>query len=197
MSHFTVLVIGENPEEQLAPFQENNMDDCPEEFLEFHDMEDELRDNYETDTVTKVVMPDGRLLSTWDDEFKVSGSICIGTNSHKVPDHLEKREVSVKEIYKTFDEYARKYHGYKKDERKDRYGYWENPNAKWDWCLLGGRWSGFFNLKPNREGIQGHHRAKDFASITGEVVEVLSAKSTTTTRNHIICYLSHFQLLYE
>jgi len=36
MSHFTVLVIGENPEDQMRPFQENNMDDCPEEFLAFN-----------------------------------------------------------------------------------------------------------------------------------------------------------------
>ena len=41
MSHFTVLVIGKNPEQQLAPYQENNMRDCPSEFLAFNDIEDE------------------------------------------------------------------------------------------------------------------------------------------------------------
>jgi len=35
MSHFTVLVIGKDVEEKLAPFQENNMDDCPKEYLKF------------------------------------------------------------------------------------------------------------------------------------------------------------------
>ena len=35
MSHFTVLVIWDNPEKQLAPFQENNMDDCPKEYLKY------------------------------------------------------------------------------------------------------------------------------------------------------------------
>lgn len=30
----TCLIAGENYEEQLAPFQENNMGDCPEEFLD-------------------------------------------------------------------------------------------------------------------------------------------------------------------
>lgn len=35
MSHFTVLVIGDDIRAQLAPFQENNMGDCPKEFLKF------------------------------------------------------------------------------------------------------------------------------------------------------------------
>ena len=34
--HFSIIVAGDNWEEQLAPFQENNMGDCPEEYLEFY-----------------------------------------------------------------------------------------------------------------------------------------------------------------
>lgn len=40
MSHFSVLVIGPNVEEQLAPYQENNMGDCPKQYLTFHEDED-------------------------------------------------------------------------------------------------------------------------------------------------------------
>ena len=43
MSHFTVMVIGDNPEEQLAPYQENNMGDCPQEYLEFNDLTESLK----------------------------------------------------------------------------------------------------------------------------------------------------------
>ncbi len=78
MSHFTVLVIGDNWEEQLAPYQENNMGTCPKEYLEW------------------------------------------------VP-----------------------------DEDADDGGYWENPNRKWDWYLMGGRWTGFFKLKSGSRGILG------------------------------------------
>lgn len=89
MSHFTVLVIGENPEEQLAPFQENNMGNCPREYMKFRvwgdDGEDHWFDNEEA--------------------FKNSGL------------------------------------------RSEEKGYWENPNRKWDWYSLGGRWTGFFKLK--------------------------------------------------
>jgi hypothetical protein len=148
MSHFTVLVIGENPEAQLAPFQENNMGDCPSQYMEFTDNEDENRREYEEGTTTKVIMPDGRKLNSWDDEFRVNDSIGHGSGTHKVPDHLEKREIKFTEIYKTFEEYMSDWHGTKKrDEKTGRYGYWENPNAKWDWYSLGGRWAGFFILK--------------------------------------------------
>ena len=34
--HFSIIVAGDNYEEQLAPFQENNMEDCPKEYLEFY-----------------------------------------------------------------------------------------------------------------------------------------------------------------
>lgn len=34
-------------------------------------------------------------------------------------------------------------------------GYWENPNAKWDWYLVGGRWSNFFKLKQGARGKRG------------------------------------------
>ena len=81
MSHFSVAVVTntgseEEVERLLAPYQENNMGDCPEEYLEF--IEDEDAD---------------------------------------IDDETGKR------------------------------GYWENPNAKWDWYRIGGRASGLLKLK--------------------------------------------------
>lgn len=35
------------------------------------------------------------------------------------------------------------------------YGHVTNPNAKWDWYEIGGRWSGFFDLKANATGLKG------------------------------------------
>ena len=46
MSHFTVAVITESldkVDELLAPYQENNMGNCPKEYLEFYDIEEEYR----------------------------------------------------------------------------------------------------------------------------------------------------------
>ena len=114
MSHFTVIVFGDDAEKQLAPFQENNMGDCPDAYMEFND---------ETEYIQK----------EWADE-----------------------DQETKDEYNNdVDAYASDYHGYKKDEETGKYGYWENPNAKWDWYQLGGRWAGFFKLKPGAKGTEG------------------------------------------
>lgn len=42
------------------------------------------------------------------------------------------------------------------DPVKQKRGHWYNPNAKWDWWEIGGRWSGFLNLKENRIGRYNH-----------------------------------------
>lgn len=148
MSHFTVLVIGEEPENQLAPYQENNMGDCPDEYMVFESDEEEYLSQYEIDTTTKVIMPDGRMLNTWDNEFRKPRTYGIGSYTHEVPNHLEQRVMPLKELYPTFEEYMKDWCGYeKRDEKEGKYGRWTNPNSKWDWYLLGGRWTGFFKLK--------------------------------------------------
>ena len=109
MSHFTVLVPAESMEElkeRLAPYQENNMKDCPEEYLEFFDITDEVESYFK--------------------EYK-----------EKYP-----------EDYCTLEQYA-KDDGYeiKYDGDEVRCGYLENPNARWDWWMPGGRWTGTLKLK--------------------------------------------------
>jgi hypothetical protein len=153
MSHFTVLVIGDNPEKQLAPYRENNTRDCPQELLEFHETETEYLKEYEEDAIERIVMPDGSLISMFDDEFRIDeNGFGIGSQTHEVPDHLEKTEIPFKELYPTFEDFMKDHHGYtKRDDKTGRYGYWENPNAKWDWYELGGRWTGFFKTKPDCE----------------------------------------------
>jgi hypothetical protein len=158
MSHFTVLVVGSNPEEQLAPYQENNMGNCPDEYMEFHSTEEKYLEQYENETVDKVVMPDGRLLNKWDEEFRKRGSFGLGGGTHEVPAGLEIRKVPFKELYNTFEEFVADWCGDKeRDEKIGKYGYWENPNRKWDWYELGGRWMGFFKLKsPNMKATLGN-----------------------------------------
>lgn len=38
------------------------------------------------------------------------------------------------------------------DKTTGRKGYWHNPNAKWDWYELGGRWRGTLKLKKGKQG---------------------------------------------
>ncbi len=67
-------------------------------------------------------------------------------------------QIAFKDKYATFEEYMKDYHGYeKRDPDTNKYGYWYNPKAKWDWYELGGRWNGFFKLK---EGFIGKVQEK-------------------------------------
>jgi hypothetical protein len=150
MSHFVVVIIGDDVEGQLKPYQENNMGDCPKEYMEFNDREDEMLKDYQTGSTEKVRTPEGELLWSWDERFRVKGQMGTGTGTHKVPDDCEKVELAYTELYPTFEDYASDYEGYKKrDEEMGRFGYWENPNAKWDYWRVGGRWGGYFPVLPN------------------------------------------------
>lgn len=94
VSHFCVLVFSDDVERDLAPFQENNMGDCPRKYLAFFDKTDEVKETWEK----------------YEDKYENS-----------------------------IEKFARKYHGYVKTD-DGKFGYWENPNAKWDWYQVGGRY---------------------------------------------------------
>lgn len=178
MSHFTVLVVGSNFEEQLAPFQENNMGDCPRNYLEFHNTEDELIAEFEEDICEVYVNESLRNVEgknywrfKWDSYFTqkypIHGTESPGLFGHGPDidkeriqaDGWELKELSYKELYDTFEEFCTKHHGYnERDLEMGKYGYWENPNAKWDWYQVGGRWAGFFKIKPGSLGIRSDSR---------------------------------------
>lgn len=162
MSHFTVLVkvpghlikditntevVSAELELMLAPYQENNMGDCPKEFMEFMDMEDEIREEYENGSVERVRLDDGTLVSPRDRRFKVQEGHIV---RYEVPDHLKRVHVPMPDAYGSLDEFAENYCGYERDDETGKYGYWENPNKKWDWWVIGGRWRGMLRIK---EGV--------------------------------------------
>lgn len=163
MSHFTVCVrVGANAisecgsvesavEKMLAPYQENNMGDCPREFLVFTDIEDESRNDYETGSSSMVALEDGSRVYPWDERFRVPGTFGIGGGSHKVPEHLQRVDVPHRERFATFEQFMAEYCSETRDEETGRYGYWENPNKKLDWWKIGGRWTGLFPIKQGVE----------------------------------------------
>jgi hypothetical protein len=153
MSHFTVLVIGEDYEKQLAPYQENNMGDCPKEFMQFNDVTEEYKKQYEEDGRDMIKMPDGTLVSPYDQRFKVMEK----PNCYKtvIPDDCQKVEIKYKDMYDTFEKFMEEECDYEVDPETGKPGYWENPNRKWDWYQVGGRWCGFFKLKEGSRGELG------------------------------------------
>jgi hypothetical protein len=206
MSHFTVLVIGENPEEQLKPFDENLR-------VEFNDKTEEYREEYETKMVDefycsshsswghriskelfetlqkskvgRVIVYDVKKLDAfaylklggkYRGYYEVeNGKRCKGTMWFEVEEILETthpdsttcfegkvrlrkiskpKKIALKDRYPDYEEYLRDWHGVEDDERQ---GYDYNPKAKWDWYQLGGRWTGYFKLKPGKKGDLGEY----------------------------------------
>jgi hypothetical protein len=152
MSHFTVLVVAKDTKDlhsRLIPFYEygcsTDNDELVTPYLVFKSTEKEMREEYETETVERVVMPDGELVAPWDARFTVKGDHFFDSKQ-VIPENLEKREVKFPEIYPTFEEFAEEWHGSSKDPEHG-YGYWHNPNAKWDWYQVGGRWEGLLLTK--------------------------------------------------
>ena len=156
MSHFAVCVITKADDEEelvklLAPYQENNYGDCPKEYMEFVDEEDENFEEYQNGSCEMVRCPDGSLKYRWDDAFRIPGEIGIGTDTHKVPEGEGYEHVNVyhKDRFKSFEEYMEEYVGYNgHDPETNRYGHWENPNAKWDYWSVAGR----FGAVPLKNG---------------------------------------------
>lgn len=202
MSHYSILVIGDNIEQKLAPYQENNMGDYPEEFLEFVDMQDEFDEEWESNESTvQQIYP--RYLQVYDatliDELMTKGitgfinysSVLDVITEDKIYEFYFRGETSgtikssyaivsdvtgngkegytfkackvmppekykIRDYYKTYEEFVRDYHGFNSpDEKTGRYGYWKNPQAKWDYYRIGGRYTGLLQLKENGKGRRG------------------------------------------
>lgn len=149
MSHYTVAVIVDKLDENevakmLAPYQENNMGNCPREYLAFNSITEEYKKTYEEGTRAMILIDDNKLVSEYDDMFKkeiVEEGHCFPTTTYEVPEKYRKVEIPYKLLYPTFDDFMKEYEGETKDEETNDYGYWENPNRKWDWYEIGGRWN--------------------------------------------------------
>lgn len=59
----------------------------------------------------------------------------------------------IRERYSSIEEFAYQDYGCRKDDKTGRFGFYQNPNGKWDWYQLGGRWPGELILKKGTEGI--------------------------------------------
>jgi hypothetical protein len=170
MSHFCCvliiqddLIIGpekilERVDQDMAPFMENCCEEPDKMYMKFYDEEDAYNKQYSEDSQEYVVMPDGRLLLPWDEEFRVKDKKDpMGFfGKPEPPKELERKMIPFKEKFSTFEKFVKEWHGRaKRDETYNRYGYFQNPNAKWDWFEIGGRWTGYFQLKPGRKGGKG------------------------------------------
>jgi hypothetical protein len=207
MSHFSVLVIGENVEQQLAPYHEFECTGRNDEYVVDVDKTEEARSEYESNTTTRYRDPDGNLHDPYEDRFyrdpteeeiKEAGPLGFGSfgsrngvshyskdwgdgrgyraKIHFIPDGWEEIKVPTSTV-KSFRDFCEDWYdgkplveGEAPDlEEAHKYGHLlvnangevirlidrTNPNKKWDWWIVGGRWTGWLKLKPGADGSVG------------------------------------------
>ena len=158
MSHFTVIVIGSDVEEQMEPYAEQEFQ---EQYAAFNDTEDESLEEYLNKEVELVVLADGSVHTKYEEQFRQRDPNSYQTE-YVYPNNSVMRKGKFTEVYPTFEEFMEGWHGTsERDEKTGRYGYWHNPNAKWDWYQVGGRWTGFFKPKAGAVGYLGEPGAFD------------------------------------
>lgn len=123
MSHFSVFVIGEDAEKQLAPYHEFECTGVDDEYVQDVDVTEECREHgleyYGLD----------KKLVTSETDVDRAGEHMYGYAL--VTDPVNADATLVKAVNRT------------------------NPNKKWDWYQLGGRWSGFLLAKAGCAGVRG------------------------------------------
>lgn len=155
MSHFAVAVLTDGTKtvsELLEPYQEHNVPEpVDEKYLVFVDTEEENRAAYDNGVRTFYHIngeddEDEALVPSWSKAFRKPDAPRWrhSSSDYEVPEGTRAVEVPLTAIYPTFDDYMREYLNEDRDAETGRYGYWENPNAKWDWYEVGGRWTQFF-----------------------------------------------------
>jgi hypothetical protein len=130
MSHFTVMVMGEEPEKQLAPYHEFECTGVDDEYVQDVDITDEVRGEISKDGKTLV-----QALGWYglEDRIVEHESMVDRANGHKYGYAVVRNGELVKAIDRT------------------------NPNKKWDWYQLGGRWTGLLKLRIGFDGEAGDH----------------------------------------
>lgn len=211
MSHFSVLVVGDNVEDQLAPFHEFECTGEDDQYIQEIDQTEEARAEYGSNTERRMKDPEGNLHDPYtkdgdcdpqfyreptDEEVKEHGSMmgsgCGGGICWTSKDWGDGRGYRAKVSFipegwsevqipkadaETFAEFCENWYGHdvvpfgtEPDLTDDhKYGYTlvdekgdvvktidrTNPNAKWDWYSVGGRWNGYFKLKSGTLGVLG------------------------------------------
>jgi hypothetical protein len=144
MSHFTVLVIGNDPEKQLQPYHEYECTRIEDEYVIDVDYTDKIKEDLERELFV------GKKKDSEDYDYEYyeerAKENFVSYEKMTRNDYFKLSETDI-------DKYIAEDFGV---EKKD--GVWyrkTNPNSKWDWYQLGGRWSGAFKLKQGAKGETG------------------------------------------
>lgn len=137
MSHFTVMVIGNNPQDQLAPYHEFECTGVDDQYIQDIDQTQDILDLMSGDD--PMTLQEALECHGLDDRTINDGGAPDTAGPHKYGYAvLDSSGLLIKAVDRT------------------------NPNAKWDWRTLGGRWSGFLLLKNGRKADSAIKKDIDF-----------------------------------
>jgi hypothetical protein len=158
MSHFTVMVISDKAldetalEPLLQPYHEYECTGCDDQYVVEVDITDEIAETFNR-AVSVVVLADGKVVDRYDDALYVVEE-CGRKKIFALPEGAVAQDMPADEArtyglgYASMDQCAEDYYGIRPEQCRDgRYFNKTNPNRKWDWWQLGGRWSGMLRLK--------------------------------------------------
>lgn len=124
MSHFTVLVIGNNVDTQLQPFHEFECTGDDDQYVQDMDITTEVKDEYEQ------YKADYETVAAFAEDYHGKSVVPYGSSPDLEGEHKYGYALTDEsgEVIKVIDR--------------------TNPNKQWDWWVVGGRWTGFFKAKP-------------------------------------------------
>lgn len=145
MSHFSVLVIGENVEKLLAPYHEFECTGIDDEYVQTIDITDRFHADYEKHG-------DGEPFEEWCSGWNGMKAVAIGEQPSLDGDHkygyIQRQPDGT---YKVFDR--------------------TNPNKKWDFWTVGGRWPGLLKNKAGARVNQCAKKDVDWEAMEREYIE--------------------------
>ena len=148
MSHFTVLVIGDNVKKQLAKYDENiEMPEYVQGAISEEDMQ-RMVDYYNKENAIAIGTSDRTLVEQFEAYYEEHGEDWDGGSSKKIDG-----------VWSETSRY--------------------NPDSKWDWYEIGGRWRGFFKKKNNLE-----QRLAEIGFSQNEFDTLINLKETNLAKFH-------------
>lgn len=183
MSHFVVLVVADKKDERnladiLQPFHEYESTGVRDQYVTEVDITENTRSEYKTAAVNRVKAPDGVLCDKYGKDGDYDPRFLTEEGKFQLPGGWEDVWISPEEAGLSFTQWVTT-HRYQdfmvvpegeripKETVKNTFVYLDengevsrlyrrtNPNAKWDWYVVGGRWSPFFKMKEGATGERG------------------------------------------
>ena len=146
----------------MEPYSECTEDS---DYLEFEDHTEELKDDYENNSIDCIKLPEGRIVSIHNPRVfnkfiigedgkvyqKDFGQLKHPKRSKKAKKMTAYKDYPYKKLFKTFAEFAEQERYFDYNEEYGGYGYLFNPDAFFDWYQIGGRWPKTFLVKDTCE----------------------------------------------